>query len=90
MRENYIAPETVRKVMLEVGGRMFTVKFRKSNGALRKINARLNVTQYLAGGKKTTDPAVLQTVWDNTKQEYRCFPIAKVIELRAMGQTYVA
>jgi hypothetical protein len=86
--ENYIDQTVVEDIMSRVGGAIFTVKFRKSNGALRKINGRLEVTKFLKGGVKTTDDRVYQTIFDNTKKAYRCFPLSKVLELKALGQTF--
>ncbi len=90
MSTQFMDVAIVNEIMGWVGGRFFTVKFRKHNGALRKINARLDVTKYLNGGTATLDPANYQIVFDRTKGAYRCFDKRRVISIAVNGHLHQA
>ena len=84
----YLNQSVVEDVMSQVGSRIFSVTFHKRDGSLRKMNARLGVHTYLRGGKKTTNDATHQTVFDNHTMEYRCFPKDRVLSIKLGGKTY--
>jgi hypothetical protein len=68
-----------------VGNKFFTVVFRKKDGTLRTMNARLGVKKHLKGGKKLYDKANLVTVYDITKKGYRTVNLDSVQEIKASG-----
>ncbi len=86
----YINQSIVEHALSQVGSRIFSVTFVKRDGSVRKMNARIGVHFALRGGKKTTDDATHQTVWDNHTMEYRCFPKDRVLSLKVAGRVYDA
>ena len=65
-------------------GKFFTAKFlKRSNGAERTMNCRLNVTKHLRGGPAAYNPAEhnLLTVYDVKAQGYRCIPLESLFEV---------
>jgi hypothetical protein len=62
----------------------FTVTFIKQDDSVRKMNARVDVTKHLKGGKSTLDPNKYVTVWDVTKREYRAVNRERIIEVKGV------
>jgi hypothetical protein len=84
VKETYLEQKTVETALRQAGSQFFTVRFRKLNGAKRTINARLGVTKHLRGGESTVAHlSYLQTVFDNTKREYRCFDKRRCVSITA-------
>lgn len=90
MTMQFLSLDVVNHIMGCIGGRIFTVRFRKHNGASRTINARLDVKKHLNGGTSTLDKAKFQIVFDLTKQAYRCFDKERVVSITANGETWSA
>jgi hypothetical protein len=90
MTTQFLDITIVNEIMGWIGGRIFTVRFRKHNGASRTINARLDVKAYLNGGTSKLDPAQFQIVFDLTKRAYRCFDKHRVVSITADGETFAA
>lgn len=68
-----------------VGGRFFRVVFvKRSDGTVRSMNARLNVTKHLTGGgaKYSFQDKNLLPVWDAVKRSYRSVPLDAILEFR--------
>jgi len=86
-------PET-RDAVLELiaDGRFFSVEFTKRDGSLRTMQARLGVTQYLAGGEKGYSDAAkgIVTVYSVDAAGYRSVRLDSIRSLTVRGTTYVA
>ena len=73
-------------VLMNAGanGKFFTAKFiKRSNGAERTMNCRLDVKKHLKGGTKAYDDSVhrLVTVYDMKAEGYRCIPLETLFEV---------
>jgi hypothetical protein len=61
-----------------------TVTFRKKDGTVRKMNARIGVTKHLKGGVSLLDPSQYVTVWDVQKEGYRAINRDTIIEVKGV------
>jgi len=61
-----------------------TVTFRKKDGTVRKMNARVGVTKHLKGGVSLLDPDQYVTVWDVQKEGYRAINRDTIIEVKGV------
>jgi hypothetical protein len=61
-----------------------TVTFRKKDGTVRKMNARIGVTKHLKGGVSLLDPNQYVTVWDVQKEGYRAINRDTIIEVKGV------
>lgn len=83
----YLKPETVRGVVFNLGGKVFTVVFHKADGTERVLNGRRGVRKHLRGGESTiSERPHLVGVYDYGARDYRCFDDRRVLELRAGGE----
>ena len=62
----------------------FTVTFRKKDGTIRKMNARMDVKKHLKGGVSLLDPDQYLTVWDVQKKDYRAINKDNIIEVKGV------
>lgn len=69
-------------------GRIFGVTFRKKDGTVRKMGARLGVAKNLKGGTNNSDPRQYITVWDMQKCQYRLVNRETIISLKIDKQEY--
>lgn len=74
----------------ELENKIFSVKFVKKDGTLRKMVARLGVTKALKGGSKSYDDSDKNhlTVYDLKKKAYRTINLNTVKEIRFKGKSY--
>lgn len=74
-----------------VGNKFFTAKFKKKDGTIRVMNARLGVKKHLKGGKLGYDPKKLNyvTVFDMTKNAYRTLNLNTLVEVKTNGYKVV-
>ena len=81
-----LTEEKFRKI---VGSKFFTVKFKKKDGTIRKLNGKLGVTKHLKGGVKKYDASSLGyiTVYDNVNKGYRTINLNTLQELKC-GKVY--
>jgi hypothetical protein len=86
---------TIPKVKVEsflrrnLKGRYFGITFRKQNGELRTLNARLGITPSGNGRKtigKDSDPYMV--VWSNNDQGYRAVNLNTVLSFTMGGSFY--
>jgi hypothetical protein len=54
----------------QTAGKIFTVEFVKKDGTIRKLNGRVGVKKFLAGGNKTVSDKYV-TVYDMKNKGYR-------------------
>ena len=93
--------KTIDKILLKskiksLGGKIFTVTFRKKDGTVRVMNCRNEVTKHLKDGPKgeirtnTTElnNPNLKVVFDLKAKGYRTINYDTVTQLRADGVTY--
>lgn len=69
-------------------GRLFSVTFRKSDGSIRKMVARLNVTSYLTGGGARYNAAEHNNivVFSMRDKAYRTIKIDNLLSVKANGE----
>lgn len=70
-------------------GRYFGITFRKQNGEIRTLNARLGIKPSGNGRKtvgKVTDPYLV--VWSNNDQGYRAVNLNTIYEFTMDGNRY--
>jgi hypothetical protein len=87
----HVTREQLVQLIKETNGSIFTVLYEKvrSNGEIRKVNCRLNVTKHLKGtGKAASPEAQVITVYDLQKQGYRSLGIEGLIEAQIHGEVY--
>lgn len=74
-----------------VGNKFFTAKFKKKDGTIRVMNARLGVTKHLKGGKLGYNASQLGyvTVFDMTKKAYRTLNLNTLTEVKTNGYKVV-
>jgi len=71
-------------------GKIFSVKFKKKDGTIRDMTARLGVTSHLRGGTDSTEHLdYLVNVFDMKIQQYRKINLNNLIEMKSEGETYV-
>ena len=70
-------------------GRFFSVTFRKKDGSLRKMTARLGVKRVIQGNPRY-NPADynLLVVWSVNDNAYRSIHIPSILEVKAAGLTF--
>ena len=70
-------------------GRFFSVTFRKKDGSLRKMTARLGVKRDIQGNPRY-NPADynLLVVWSVNDEAYRSIHIPSILEVKAAGLTF--
>ena len=73
--------EAQSKIMA-TNGHFFGVTFKKKDGTIRTMNARLGVKRYLKGGKSTVDQSKYATVYDVVAKGYRNIDLDTVIEVK--------
>ena len=62
-------------------GRFLTIEFLKKDGSLRKINGRLGVKKYLAGGSSTLDQSKFIIIYDLIAKGYRAINKSSIISV---------
>jgi hypothetical protein len=62
---------TIADKILQSNGKIFTVKFIKKDGTIRKLNGRLGVEKYLKGGNCTLSKEKFIIVYDLQAKGYR-------------------
>lgn len=78
--------DTLRGLIHGTNGKFFTVEFTKKDGSHRVMTARLGVKKHLRGGDSTTaHKPNLVTVFDVTKDQYRCINLETVTAFRCGG-----
>jgi hypothetical protein len=80
----FLNPLVVESVINAAADKIFTIKFKKSNGSIRVMNARKGVKKHLKGCTKPKKAGII-TVFDMQLQAYRSISIDRVIEIRARG-----
>jgi hypothetical protein len=86
--KNNMTPNEIREIILatqnEDGGkgRLFTITFRKKDGTLREMRARLGMKRNLTGKGQSYDPSKfnLITAWE-ADNGYRNIPLDRVVSL---------
>lgn len=71
-------------------GTFFSVKFVKKDNTVREMTARLGVTKYLKGGKKTVSEDQYITVYEPMTASYKNINRDSILSVRAMGVEAVA
>jgi len=73
--------------MIETDGKIFSVKFIKKDGSLRKMICRLGVKKNLTGEGLKFDPIKkrLLPVFDMRKNDYRMINLAGIKSIKAQG-----
>ena len=68
----------------KLGGKIFTVVFKKKDGSVRKLNGRLGVKKHLRGGEKSFSDAQINalTVFDLKAKGYRTIMLDNVTSLQ--------
>lgn len=66
-------------------GRFLTVEFIKKDGSKRKINGRLGVTKYLAGGACNLDLRKYIVIYDLKAKGYRAINKASILSVNTTG-----
>ena len=66
-------------------GRFLTVEFIKKDGSLRKINGRLGVKKYLAGGQSKLDQSKFIIIYDLAARGYRAINKASILSVKTTG-----
>ncbi len=66
-------------------GRFLTVIFRKNDGTIRKINGRLGVKRYLAGGNCTLDLNKYIIMYDLKSKGYRAINKDSILSVNTTG-----
>lgn len=72
-------------------GQIFNVEFiKRTDGQLRKMNARIGVVKHLKGGTKKYDDTAkkLLTVFDMAKAAYRSIPLDSITYAKVNGVEY--
>jgi hypothetical protein len=71
-------------------GRIFNVSFVKSDGSIRRFNARLGVRSHLKGGATTYNPESHNNliVFSMDDEGYRTIKVDNILILKANGKTY--
>lgn len=80
------------KLILNSNGKIFSVKFiKRTDNTIREMVARLHVKGYLKGGVRAYDfeEKGLVPCFDMQKQQYRCFGIEALLELKIEGKHIV-
>ena len=69
-------------------GKLFSVTFRKSDGSIRKMVARLNVTSYLNGNGARYNAAERNNIVVFSMQDkgYRTIKIDNLLRIKAFGE----
>lgn len=77
------------KMIESTKGKFFSVTFEKKNGEIRNMNCRTGVKKGQAGGVATykANPANIG-VYDMVTDDYRCFNIERLKNLKVGGQEY--
>lgn len=72
-------------------GKLFSVTFKKKDGTLRTMTARLGVRKYLTGGgsKFDAEPKGMVRVFSMGDMGYRTVTTEKIIKLKAYGRVLV-
>lgn len=89
--ERQITTSKALKEIKNTDGKIFYAEFiKRSTGELRKMWARLGVTEYLKGGDKpyNAEEKNLVTVFDMKKQGYRSIPLENLLKLSANNNRY--
>lgn len=93
LKKEYVArSEAYDLIRRLAGGTFFTATFvKRTDGALRKMNCRLEVKKDLKGGSQGFDPKKqdLLTVWDRGNRAYRMINLAKLIDVTIKGTQYL-
>lgn len=69
-------------------GKLFSVTFKKKDGTLRKMVARLGVRKYLTGGgaKFDAEPRGMVRVFSMGDKGYRTVTAERIVRLKAYGR----
>ncbi len=82
--------ETILAAIDSTKGRIFSVRFIKADGSIRKMICRTGVTSHLRGGKSNhVNKPHLRTVFDLEIGQYRAINIDTLLEMKAFGETFI-
>ena len=75
----------------ETQGRIFSVYFRKVDGAMRNMVCRTGVKKHLKGGELPYDPKVKRKlpVFDMSKQDYRMVSLDTLVSFNIGRETFI-
>lgn len=87
---NKITQENAEQLIKQTNGAIFGVKFRKADGTLREMTARLGVSKHVKGKGLAFDPSEyeLLPVFDMESQGYRMLRLTALKSLTVDGQTF--
>jgi WYL_2, Sm-like SH3 beta-barrel fold len=89
-----ISQETAKRIIHETltknSGQMFSVKFKKKDGSIRDMVARLGVKKGVKGVGLNFNPSDynLITAFDMQKKEFRMISINTLTQLKVDGKTF--
>lgn len=82
--------ESIRKIIKESNGKIFSVSFIKKDGTKRNMVARLGVHKFLSGGTSTTEGIDKYIdVYDMNNAGYRKINIETIQSLKVNGIKYI-
>ena len=77
-----------RNILLNTNGTFFSMLYKKADGSIRLMNARLGVTRYLMGNKPVQDNrGSLVTIYE-TNKGYRSIYPDQIIKLNCNGRIF--
>ena len=87
---NVIMQETAAEMILKSGGKIFSAKFVKKNGEVRKITCRLHVSKHVKGVGRSFEPSDydLVGVFDLQADGPRMINLKTIVELTMEGVRY--
>lgn len=87
---NIITQDTAADMILNSGGRIFSVKFVKKNGEVRKMTCRLHVSKHVKGVGRSFTPSDYDLVgaFDIQADGHRMINLKTVFELTSEGVRY--
>ena len=75
----------IYNAIYDSNGRFLTVEFIKADGSLRKINGRLGVKKYLAGGSCKLDQSKFIIFYDLHAKGYRAINKNTIVSVKTTG-----
>jgi hypothetical protein len=90
MKNVKMGRSSLKELLKSTNGRFFSVQFRKKDGSLRNMTARIGVKKYLKGGENKVEapdrPYV--TVYDVQNKGYRTINVDTLETLKAFRKEY--
>ena len=86
-----ITTELAAELLRSTNGKIFSVRFKKRDGTLRDMTARLGVKSHLKGGNKPYSDSEndLLTVFDMSIKQYRSVPLYDVLSVKFDGAEWI-